>query len=229
MTFTEIDHPRAGSGEFATKPQTSPDVVLTAVALTGMDRIEQILDGRTIETRNPVGPAMTRRALRNTRGEPDGRIRRVRITWDSLTFGGNHPPFEVSGPADGRPLVVDLFSGKSDLVIASGHVIVIAKSVAGNPIRVLLGATATIVADDTKVTVTAEAGSTAELFVTSSTHGFQSIDADATVTIHGDAPRITDSRHFATATAVDISESDIDADHAQELAGITRLGREDRI
>ena len=77
----------------------------------------------------PGNVTEARRALKNSRGEPEGNIRHV---WMSSRVNGDH--FDVVGPKDGRPLVIHVGSGLPFLDVRSGNVIVMSGSNWGNSV-----------------------------------------------------------------------------------------------
>jgi hypothetical protein len=170
----EAAHPRnhpTGKSRFSDKVQGAPE---SAVELapsyvgdtrTGAQVIDDALRDRTVNFRHPVGIAETRRALRNSRGEDNGAVRQVALTWASVPPATIKDDFEVVGPKDGRPLVIHLASGLPRLQIKSGYVIVLANSHAGSALDVGAGATAVIIAGaGRKVSTTSDADAVVDYY-----------------------------------------------------------------
>jgi hypothetical protein len=167
MTSFEVQHPRATDGTFATKDQGAPEVSLNgwpvAEAPTRSSIWSDALERGTAD-RAPVGSAQTAAALRNTRGEADGAVRRVILRADTLGQRSTTRDFDVVGPSDGRPILVDVRGGMFRLKVTSGHAIVRADSGHGNVVTVSDGATATVlVENDRKMSLHAEHGSVVDL------------------------------------------------------------------
>jgi proline racemase len=190
-TFDSDLHPRATTGQFSEKEQTPPQVALSGWPANHPRDAAEVLRSATADRatvdREPVGVTQTRAALRNTRGEPDGAIRVVRLTWDSIPAASDAGTLSVVGPKDGRPIIIRIPNGHPRLEITSGYAIVLADSRAGNSVRVADGATATIIAaEGRKVSVHAKPGSVVDLYAENGVHGYQAIDGDAQFTLHAD-------------------------------------------
>ena len=142
--------------------------------------------GRDVEVRRPVGVTATRAALKNSRGEADGAVRVVVITWDSVPAASDAGNFAVVGPKDGRPLVVHVHSGFPQLLIESGNVVVIAESGAGHSIKVGGSAHATILCGEgRKVSSRTSGGGTTDIYLDKTGWGSHSAEDGGTLTLHG--------------------------------------------
>ena len=135
----------------------------------------------------PVGASKTRAALKNARGEADGSIRRVRLTWDAADGFGN--PLEITGPRDGRPILIDVDNAPI-LRVVSGHAIIRDRG-HGAGISVGPGAKATVISEGRKTSITAEAGSHVDFYVDEDTRGYQSIAPGSEFRMHGTAHSVT--------------------------------------
>ena len=197
--YDEAKHPRnhpTGASRFSEHVPGAPELTVhllnPAPAETdGTAVYSAALTGQPVIERKPTGLSETRKALLNTRGEPNGAVRKVTLTWASVRLSSDAGPLGVAGPKDGRPLVIHLFSGKPNLHIKSGNVVILAGSHAGNRLTVEAGAHATVIAAaDQKVSTTAEPGSTVELYAEAGAHGYQAVRDGANYTLHGGAGRI---------------------------------------
>lgn len=140
---------------------------------------------------DPVGLTATRSAVTNRRGEPDGAIRLVALTWDSVPPASGSSSLEVAGPNDGRPIVIDVRSGCPTMTVTSGHAVIL---VGGNGfgIDVADGARATVIAQPgKKVSLTGKTGSTIAFYPDRDTRGYQHIEGGATFRMHGRADDIS--------------------------------------
>lgn len=140
---------------------------------------------------DPEGVTATRAALTNRRGEADGGVRLVGLSWASKPPASGSSPFEVAGPADGRPIIIDVRSGCPTMRVTSGHAVIV---VGGNGfgIDVANGARATIIAQPgKKISLTAEEGSTVDFYPEPDTRGYQSVRVGATFRMHGRADNVT--------------------------------------
>lgn len=195
MTSFEVQHPRATDSTFATKDQGAPEVSLNgwpvAEAPTRSSIWSDALERGTAD-RAPVGSAQTAAALRNTRGEADGAVRRVILRADTLGQRSTIRDFDVVGPSDGRPILVDVRGGMFRLKVTSGHAIVRADSGHGNVVTVSDGATATVlVENDRKMSLHAERGSVVDLFAGVDARGYQHVEEGALVTARGHLERMS--------------------------------------
>ena len=84
--------------------------------------------GAEIQDISPTDAAATRRALKAGR-DTTGIVRHVHLTSKSGSIRGG---LEVTGPADGTPLLVTITSGMYPLRVLSGNVLVFASSSWGN-------------------------------------------------------------------------------------------------
>ena len=185
-TFEQL-HPRDTAGTFVAKTHTAPETHLQFEEQTGAEVLAGRVFDRTVNERRPAGVAATRAALRNIRGEADGAIRQVTLTWASVPVGSNTGAIDVVGPKDGRSLIVNIFSGKPHLHVVSGSVVIIANSAAGHSLTAGSESTVVVLAKPgRKVNVTAEADSVVDLYAEEDSRGFQSIQDGALFTMHGD-------------------------------------------
>lgn len=100
-----------------------------------------------------------KRMLKNSRGEPDGRIRMVSLDHGNAPKEAPGERVEIVGPRDGRPILVRVSSGIPFLKVTSGKAIIYADSSWGNSVEVADGAEAIVVASpDRKVTVGVDEG-----------------------------------------------------------------------
>ena len=148
--------------------------------------LRETLDGKDVETRWPVGVTATRAALKNSRGEANGALRLVELTWDSVPPASDAGDFVVAGPKDGRPLIVNIRSGFPRLVIESGNVVIMAESGAGHSINVEGSAHTTILCGaGRKVSSTTTAGGTTDVYLDEAGWGSHRAEDGGTLTLHG--------------------------------------------
>lgn len=161
--------------------------------------IADALDMSEVAARYPKGITETRAALNNKRAEPnqevdiDGEavtratVRMVNLSWDSVPPAkGPTGGFDVHGPANGRPIILNLNSGIPFLHVRSGYAIISASSHAGNSINVEAGARADIICDpDRKVSIHAAPGSTVRVFAEDGVRGYWGATGDAVFEVHG--------------------------------------------
>lgn len=154
-------------GQFAATTHAEPGIVLTGgraefvndthlyerelAALAGADAV--------IEEKRPARKAEAKRLLKNSRGEADGRIRLVRLDYNSSPDTEVGEKVEIVGPKDGRPIIVDVVSGIPSLKVSSGTAIIRARSNWGNSVDIGPGAEAIIIGPaDAKITTSCDAG-----------------------------------------------------------------------
>jgi len=189
--FNEALVNRDTAGRFDTKMQSEPELTLGTGERTGADVVYERLSGRTCENLFPRGLTETRRAVKNLRGEPDGKIRTVTLTWDSVPPAHRGDPLEVAGPKDGRPLIIDVHSGCPDMAITSGNVVLMGGG-SGYGITVKEGAHLELLASaHDKFSVTAESGSRVDFYAEEGVRGYQHIKDGAHFTLHGQSSRLT--------------------------------------
>ena len=182
MVFNEADVKRR-AGKFDFKSHAPSGVVLdpaggTPRFVNARDLFKAELGGAEVIEKNPANKTEARRLLRNIRGEADGGIRKVTLNHVNAPDSSWDKRVDVAGPADGRPIAIDLHSGIPGLLVTSGKAVIRADSSWGNSINVADGAEAVIVADPgSKVTVEVAAGGKATLMSTSTTNRFR---------VHGD-------------------------------------------
>lgn len=178
-TFNEADVNRR-AGKFDFKNHAPSGVVLDPSGggsprfVNTRDLFNTELGGATVVEKDPATKTEARRLLRNVRGEAGGAVRKVTLTHANEPDSSWNKRVEVAGPADGRPIAIDLHSGIPGLLVTSGKAVIRADSRMGNSINVAAGAEAVIVADPTsKVTVEVAPGGKATLVSTSSTNRFR--------------------------------------------------------
>ena len=182
MVFNGSDRQRR-PGKFDFKSHAPSGVVLdpaggTPRFVNARDLFKAELGGAEVIEKNPANKTEARRLLRNIRGEADGGIRKVTLNHVNAPDSSWDKRVDVAGPADGRPIAIDLHSGIPGLLVTSGKAVIRADSSWGNSINVADGAEAVIVADPgSKVTVEVAAGGKATLMSTSTTNRFR---------VHGD-------------------------------------------
>lgn len=148
-------------------------------------------DPRVDRHPTPRGLTETRRAVNGRKGEPEGKVRAVELNWDSVPATSNGAPLAVHGPADGRPIIVDVTAGCPTMEVVSGHAIIIVNG-SGFGITVQAGAEATIIAGpDQKVSTTTHSGGVTNLHFDERTRGYQHIHPGANVRLHGQAHHVT--------------------------------------
>lgn len=112
-----------------------------------------------IEEKTPQSRAEAKRLLKNSRGEADGRIRRVHLHFDNSPDSALGDRVEIVAPKDGRPIIVDVVSGLPRLKVTSGTAIIRPRSNWGNSVDVGPGAQAIIIGpSDSKITTECEKG-----------------------------------------------------------------------
>lgn len=178
MVFNEADVKRR-AGKFDFKSHAPSGVVLAAGEsaprfVSTRDLFEAELGGAAVIEKNPANKTEARRLLRNVRGEADGGIRKVTLNSHNAPDSSWDKKVDVAGPADGRPIAIDLHSGIPGLLVTSGKAVIRADSSWGNSINVAEGAEAVIVADPgSKVTVEVAPGGKATLVSTSTKNRFR--------------------------------------------------------
>jgi hypothetical protein len=176
-TFNEADVNRR-HGRFDFKTHTPPGITLNPAGggaprfATARDLFDAELGDAGIVAAEATTKTEARRLLRNRKGEPDGAVRKVDV------YAGWDDRIDVAGPADGRPLGIQIHTGMPRLHVSSGKAVIRADSSWGNSIDVGPGAEAVIVADPrSKVTVEVGAGGKATLISTATENRFR---------VHGD-------------------------------------------
>jgi hypothetical protein len=172
MTFTPVHKP-AGTpdgGQFAKRTALEPGIILEgppgreqAVFVTDSHqylRELEVLAGRAdIEEITPATKAETKKLLKNAKGAPDGKVLLVRINHTNAPDSKPGEKIEIHGPKDGRPIIVDVFSGIPSLKVMSGTALIRPRSNWGNSVDVGPGAEAVLVAPaDAKVTTSVDEG-----------------------------------------------------------------------
>lgn len=187
--MSDILRHRAGipvGGQFASHNRSEGDIVLTAGRTSRTALAEALAAGENVD-RRPVGITQTRAALSNVRGEPDGAIRVVELTWGSVPPASPTDDFEVRGPKDGRPLVVLLRTGLPRLKITSGNVVVVADSSAGNAVTFSGESSGILIASEgCKVSVLVDGKAQVEYFAEPRGWGLLNVEGDAQVDYFGD-------------------------------------------
>lgn len=154
-------------GQFAATSHAEPGIVLAGgraefvndthlyerelAALAGADAV--------IEKKYPETKSEARRLLKNSRGEADGKVRAVKLTYHNAPDSEAGERVDIVGPKDGRPIIVDVGSGIPSLKVISGTAIIRMRSNWGNSIDVGPGAEAIIISPaSAKVTAECEEG-----------------------------------------------------------------------
>lgn len=145
---------------------------------------------KATRTVSPVGLTQTRAAVRASRRSPQ-EIRLVTLTWESVPATSSGDPLEVTGSANGAPIILDVVSGCPTMRIVSGHAIVIDNG-SGYGIEVGDGATATVISGPgRKTSITAEPGSAVDFYPSPDSRGYQTISDSAAFGMHGVTNHIT--------------------------------------
>ena len=164
MTFNEHDHSRNGDGRFTATARTEA----ASVTLAGnrpapaheLFRMaaEEAAAGAPIQELEPASKEESRRLLDNRAGLPDGEVLHVELHHET-TPRDQSGYAELTGPSDGRPLIVHTGSTNLPFRLASGKAVIWADSSAGNHLVVGRGTEAIIVSSpDAHVTVHVEDG-----------------------------------------------------------------------
>lgn len=171
MTYKPA-HESAGQpngGQFAKRTALEPGIVLVgpngdrAVYVNDghlyQRELEALIGDAEIEDITPATKAETKKLLKNVKGAADGKVLLVRIHADNYPETKPGEKLEIHGPKDGRPIIVDVFSGIPSLKVMSGAAIVRPRSNWGNSVNVGAGAEAILVApSDAKVTTECDEG-----------------------------------------------------------------------
>lgn len=178
-TFNEADVKRR-AGKFDFKNHAPSGVVLNPAGggaprfVNTRDLFNAELGGAQVIEKDPASKTEARRLLRNIRGEADGAVRKVNLNHHNSPDSSWDKRVDVAGPADGRPIAINLHSGIPGLLVTSGKAVIRADSNHGNSINVADGAEAVIVADPgSKVTVEVAAGGKATLVSTAKENRFR--------------------------------------------------------
>ena len=155
--------------------------------------IEHIDHTRPVVDRVATTSTQLRAALKNVKGEPNRALRHVLIAPTNMT--AVRGTYEVHGPRDGRPLVIDIVRGFLTLNVVSGNVVVHADSAHGNCVDVRNDAHATIVVTrERKFTAEVTGQARLDVHVTGNAnpHGYlRAVDPDASIEVHGSTHRFT--------------------------------------
>lgn len=157
---------------------------------TGEQAWARALAEREVRSLAPTGITATRRAVRILGSDDRDSTQLVSLTWGSVPPAVDKP-LEVSGPSDGRPLLIDVQSGCPTMTVQKGKVVI---RVGGNGfgITVAAGAHAVVIGQPGhKVSITAEAGSTVDFYTEPDSRGYQSIAGGANFRMHGRADNVT--------------------------------------
>lgn len=116
-------------GSFGTHHHTEADIALVAPPRNGRKALDTVLAlGANVDMK-PVGEEETRAVLRNNDGEPDGAIRVVELGYQAVPqSNATQRSLQISGPDDGRPLVILVTADTPNLNVISGNVFVVADS-----------------------------------------------------------------------------------------------------
>lgn len=158
-------------------------------------RFSDYADGSATQEISAVGLAATRRALKADR-DRTGVVRDIYLTSKSGSVRGG---LEVTGPADGTPLLITVASGMYPLRVLSGNVFICAMSSWGNAVEAFGTSVVTVlVGHDRKQSTTAHEQSTVIVIGHEGARGLQIIRGDeARLTIQGEHHRL----HLAGADA----------------------------
>lgn len=135
---------------------------------------------------NPASLTQVRAMLKNSRGVPNGGVRQVVLNSSNLQAGGKYNGgaefVEVYAPKDGRPLIVDMTSGFTKIIVKQGNVIFLAGSKAGNVIHVEENAQAVVLPyRDTKVSAYSKLGGKITVIPNSEARGTVSGEGDKVI------------------------------------------------
>ena len=123
---------------------------------------------------DPSSRVGAKRLLGNRTGLPRGKVRRVNLDGTNSPESRAGEYVEVAGPADGRPIIVDITAGLPSLRVTSGLAVIAADSRSGNSITVGPGAEAVIVSSpQSRVNVTVEDDGYAVFMCTSENNRFR--------------------------------------------------------
>jgi hypothetical protein len=122
VSFDELEHPRATSGVFIEKRQSSPEMALEMFFDTSV-RDRQVTDyagpDRIIQD-FPMSTGEVVTALNDVDGERAGNVRLVVVAHAMARIDDA----AIYGPADGKPLLLDISSGVGSMTVKSGFVVI---------------------------------------------------------------------------------------------------------
>jgi len=195
MTSFEVQHPRATDGTFTEKAYGVPEVALTGASVMTADEAREDIWSRAVNQGTaenvPMGAKKTAVALRNARGEAGTLIRRVILT-SRTTSSRSTSDYDVVGPRDGRPILVDVRGGMFRLKVTSGHAIIRSDSAFGNVVEVAPGARATVLVEPgRKLSSSAAPEAELDIHAGPDSRGYQHVAEGARVTAHGHLKRMS--------------------------------------
>lgn len=143
--------------------------------------IEDHTHGLPVVEYSPDAKRDAARVLNNRRGERDGQVSLVSLRRAECE------DFTVRGPADGRPLLIDVWRGLPHLTVESGKVVIHADSAWGNAVTVKGDAHVTVITTTArKVSATVEDAGTLVVEAEAGSHGYlHTSSPDATITVTG--------------------------------------------
>lgn len=178
MTFHEHDRSRSGDGRFAATVRPEAENVTLAGARPARAHelfrlaAEEAAAGATIQGIEPATKAEAKRLLDNREGLAGGAVLQVELNHETTPRDPNGYA-ELTGPSDGRPLIVHTGSTNRPFRLSAGRAVIWADSSAGNHLAIGPGAEATIVSSpDAHVTVNVEDGGQAAFHCGSETDRF---------------------------------------------------------
>ena len=195
MTSFEVQHPRATDGTFTEKAYGAPEVALTGAGVTTADEVREDIWSRAVDRgavdNVPIGAKKTASALRNARGEAGASILRVILTSRTISSRSTSD-YDVVGPRDGRPILVDVRGGMFRLKVTSGHAIIRSDSAFGNVVEVAPGARATVLVEPgRKLSSSAAPESELDIYAGPEARGYQHVADGAKVTACGHLKRLS--------------------------------------
>lgn len=187
-------------GQFTATSHTEPGIVLTG------DRAEFVTDTHlyerelaalagadaVTEDKYPETKSEARRLLKNSRGEAEGKLRVVKLTYHNAPETKPGERVEIVGPKDGRPIIVDVTSGLPFLKVTSGTAIVRMRSNHGNSLDIGPGAQAIIIGPaNAKITTQCDEGGKVTFVSPSAKNRFRPFgDGEIYLSIGTDTDRI---------------------------------------
>lgn len=194
MTVSRVQPGVPAGGQFATQQRSESEVQLSDPTDQPFNPYRYVPAGVPRTSRFPQNVTQARAALRNRRGEPNGAVRVVFLNMRCLP-----PEADVTGPADGRPLLLIIDGGFGRLNIRSGNVVVRAGSRAGNVITSLGDSQVTVIASkERKVSTSARDNSRIAIIPDEGSRGYQGVygpDANTIVRDVGTDHRVAVYEH----------------------------------
>lgn len=197
QALNDLNARRRPSGQFGEKLHGDSGLTLGGQdmhpLLLGLLAREGI-DSRELVRYWPDNLSEAKRRVSAVRGPANGRSALIELDHHNTVprRGFGIPALEVAGPADGRPVILNLSSGVSYLRVTSGKAIIFAGTISSNTIEVADGAEAIICAGSyTNVKVGARTGSTVTLVCNSDENKIDVWDTSGTVTKRFDPETLT--------------------------------------